>query len=96
MDDNIRFYKIVPSILNDLKKKGDEFKYGVMSLDIGIEGERRNIRVIVMPEFTGILNDDDELRYIFENEEDDEEEDNEDKTDHLISCVNNETNSSGE
>ena len=66
-DDRREFYKIVPSILKDIESKGENFDFGVYTIDIGLnnKNKRLTLRVIVMPEYKGILDDNDELIYVF-------------------------------
>jgi len=66
-DDRREFYKIVPSILKDIESKEENFDFGVYTIDIGLnnKNKRLTLRVIVMPEYKGILDDNDELIYVF-------------------------------
>jgi hypothetical protein len=63
--DKILFYKQIPKIIKDMESKGEEIKEGVYTINIKIGEEDMDVRYIRMPEYDGIINEDDELIYVF-------------------------------
>lgn len=70
----MEYYRLVPNILEDIKKKDGKLEYGVYDLEIRIDGEKKGVKAIYMPEYTGILNDDDDLIYVFNSFEEEYDE----------------------
>lgn len=60
-------YDVIPDILSDIQiKENKNLEYGVYTINVKIGNDNdENVRVIVMPKFIGILDENDNLIHIF-------------------------------
>lgn len=70
-------YKLVPSILKDMEEKqGKKLEFGVYTINVCRKGDSpysSDIKVIIMPDYTGIIDDNENLICVFYVDDDEVE-----------------------